>query len=218
MSLPIFQGVSYDRINDVVGTSRLSFQKYAPGQIILGQGDVCGGFKFIISGKVRVTIHNRNRRFAVSQTLEAPSSLGSEFLFGRSTLFPGEAVAMDETVSIMEMDKNDFVRLLHTDDVFLFNYLNELATTAQQSVRGVMSFTAGSLEERLAFWILSLTQRDAKDVTLTCKQRDLYAIFGVQRSSFIATMQSLTQQGVIVYQPGEVHVPSRRALEEILES
>lgn len=216
MSLPVFKGVSYDRVSEVAGSARLSFRKYVQGEVVEEAGDVCDGLKFILDGALRVTITNSNNRFAVSQTLRAPSSLGARYLFGRKTLYPGRAVALENT-SIMEMNKADFVRLLHLDDVFLFNYLNEIATYSQQGVHGVMSFTSGTLEERLAFWILSLTQSDAVDIALTCKQRDLYSIFGVQRSSFLATMESMVKRGVIDYSPGDVRVTSRRRLKELLD-
>lgn len=216
LSLPVFKGVSFERISEVAGSSRLAFEKYTPGQVVIEAKDVCESMKFIIDGSVRVTITNSNGRFAVSQTLRAPSSMGARFLFGKKTIYPGSAVALENT-SIMEMNKNDFVRLLHLDDVFLFNYLNELATYSQQGVHGVMSFTSGTLEERLAFWILSLTQRDGQDICLTCKQRDLYSVFGVQRSSFLHTMEEMTRRGYIDYEPGNVRVISRRKLKEILE-
>ncbi len=80
----------------------------------------------------------------------------------------------------------------------------------------MLSLTSGSLEERIAFWIIALTQRDALDVVLTCKQRDLYTLFGVQRSSFINTLESMKARGLIDYTSTEIRVVSRNELRSLL--
>lgn len=217
MSLPFFNGVSYNRVSEIVGSTPLAFVKYKEGEEIIHRGDACGSLAFVISGKVRVSIANRSDRFVVSQTLEAPSVIMPEVLFGRSTVYPCTVTAIDE-VSVMRISKTDFTKLLNTDAVFLFNYLNTVATKAQKSVDGIMSLTTGSLEERLAFWVLSLTQRDAVDITLTCKQRDLYSMFGVQRMSFMCMLDDLTERGVLSYGPGVIKFKSRADLKTLLHA
>ena len=79
-------------------------------------------------------------------------------------------------------------------------------------MEGVLDVAAGSLEERIAFWIIALTQPSGTDITLTCKQRDLYSLFGVQRSSFIATLDKMREQGSIDYDTNEIRIISRKEL------
>lgn len=116
----------------------------------------------------------------------------------------------------MQIEKNDFINIIRSDEVCLFNYLNYISTNAQKAIDGVLSLTSGSLEERIAFWIIALTQRDAKDVTLACRHRDLYTLFGVQRSSFISTLDSMKERGLIDYTPTEIRVLSRNDLRSVL--
>ncbi len=215
MTLPLFKGVSYSRLSEIVGNTRLAFLKYLPGENMFEAGRPCTHIKFIISGHVRMTIRNDSDRVRVSQTLAAPAVISPDFLFGRNTQYPASATAID-TVSIMQIDKKDLIPVLQSDEVFLFNYLNILSTNAQKAVDGMLAVTSGSLEERIAFWIIALTQMDATDVTLTAKQRDLYSLFGVQRTSFIAALDSMRAQGILDYTPTEIHVRSRRALRSVL--
>lgn len=215
MTLPLFKGISYARLSEIVGNTRLAFLKYLPGETMLTAGEPCTHIKFIISGKVRLTIRNESDRVRVSQTLTAPAVISPDFLFGRNTLYPATATAID-TVSVMQIDKNDLILLLQSDEIFLFNYLNILSTNAQKAVDGVLALTSGSLEERIAFWIIALTQMDSDDIVLTAKQRDLYSLFGVQRSSFIAALDSMRDRGILDYSPNEIRVRSRRALRSIL--
>ena len=86
------------------------------------------------------------------------------------------------------------------------------------SCRTVMaSFANGNnLEERIAFWIIALTQKSGTDIKITCKQRDLYSLFGVQRTSFIATLESMKQRGMIDYSQNEIIVISRPDLVNLI--
>lgn len=215
MRLPLFNGVSYNRISEIVGNTRLAFMKFLPGERIVSAGDPCTRLMFVIGGKVRLAVRNSSDRFIVSQTLESPSVVSPDFLFGRNTLFPASVTAID-TVSIMEIEKNDFINIIRNDEVCLFNYLNYISTNAQKAVDGVLALTSGSLEERIAFWIIALTQRDAKDIVFSCRQRDLYSLFGVQRSSFISTLDSMKERGLIDYTPTEISVTSRSELRSVL--
>lgn len=215
MGLPLFNGVSYNRLSEIVGNTRLAFSKYLPGEKILEAGDPCTRMMFVIGGSVRLTVRNSTDRFTVSQTLEAPTVVSPDFLFGRNTLYPATVTAID-TVSIMQIEKNDFINIIRSDEVCLFNYLNYISTNAQKAIDGVLALTSGSLEERIAFWIIALTQRDAKEVILSCRQRDLYTLFGVQRSSFINTLDGMKARGLIDYTSTEIRVISRNDLRSIL--
>ncbi|MBD5313113.1 MAG: Crp/Fnr family transcriptional regulator [Duncaniella sp.] len=215
MGLPLFNGVSYNRISEIVGSTRLAFSKYLPGEKILDAGDPCTRMMFVIGGSVRLTVRNSTDRFVVTQTLEAPTVVSPDYLFGRNTLYPATVTAID-TVSIMQIDKNDFISIIRSDEVCLFNYLNYISTNAQKAIDGVLALTSGSLEERIAFWIIALTQRDGKDITLSCRQRDLYTLFGVQRSSFISTLDGMKERGLIDYTSTEIRVLSRTDLRSVL--
>lgn len=215
--LPLLKGVSRECLNELAGGTRLHFLKYTPGERIVSQGDPCTHVKFIISGSVRSAITNVDGRFTVSQVLTAPDVIAPEFLFGRSTRYPCTVTAVD-SAGILQIDKNDYVRILNSDRVFLYNFLNLLSMNAQKGVDGILSFTTGSLDERLAYWLLALTQSSGRDVMLTCKARDLYLLFGVQRSSFMAMLDSMQERGYITYEPGIIRVADRNRLFDLLHT
>lgn len=215
MALPLFHGVSYSKLSEVVGSTKFHFLKYLDGEKIVDVGQPCTHIKFVISGSARVTVVNSDGRFGVSQTLSAPDVIAPDFLFGRTTIYPLTAVAKGPT-GIMQIAKTDYVKLLASDPVFLFNYLNVLSVNAQKAVNGVLALTTGSLEERIAFWIIALSQSSGTDIVLTCKQRDLYSLFGVQRSSFIATLEGMKSRGLIDYTSNEIRIVDRAEMVKLL--
>ncbi|MCM1348221.1 MAG: Crp/Fnr family transcriptional regulator [Firmicutes bacterium] len=215
MELPLFKGVSFDRISDIVGATRFHFLKYAPGETITEAGEKCTHIKFVISGAARLVTLNSGGRLRVAQTIKAPEVIAPDFLFGRFTNYPCSVTAVGAT-GILQIAKLDYLKILHSDDVFLINFLNTLSINAQKSVIGVLALTNGSLEERIAFWIVALTQRGSTNISLQCKQRDFYSLFGVQRSSFMATLDSMAERGLVEYDQREIRFPSRPALVELL--
>lgn len=213
--LPLFQGVSQARLQEVAGNVKLHFQKYAPGDVLVNAGDPCTHIRFVVSGSVRLSVANSNGRFCVEQTLSAPQVIEPDYLFGRSPYYPCTATAIT-TVGIMQIAKEDYRRMLQSDTVFLFNFLNTVSTDAQKGVHGILAVATGSLEERLAFWIVSMTQPGSTDVVLRCQHRDLYALFGVSRSSYFATLDRLKEQGIIDYESSRcIKVLSRPMLVKI---
>lgn len=217
MELPLFKGCSRFKLSEIVGNTKFHFLKYLEGEDIATAGMPCTHVIFILSGKVRCTISNSDERFKVSSTLEAPNVLAPEFLFGRDTRIPCTVTAID-AVSVLQISKADYIRILNSDEIFLFNILNLISVKAQNAMDGILAITSGRLAERIAYWVVSLTQKGATDIVLSAKIRDLYTLFGVQRSSFFATLDEMTEQGLITYNNSEITFSSRKELLELLDT
>lgn len=215
LQLPLFKGVSHERIADIVGKAKFHFLKYLPGTEFVQAGEQCTHLKFVLSGDVRLTVSNNDGRFSVSQTLSGPDVVAPDFLFGRATVYPCSGVALTP-VSILQIEKADYLKILTMDQVFMLNYLNYLSMNAQKAVDGVLALTTGSIEQRIAFWIISLSQPTGRDVVLECRQRDLYSVFGVQRTTFINALESMRAAGLIDYSPERIEIHNRRDMLDVL--
>lgn len=217
MELPLFQGVSRDKLSELIEKTPFHFVKYDKGQQVISAGDVCTHIRFIISGDIRVDLSSANKKVMVSETLYGPDVIGVDYLFGRNTYYPFNATALTDC-GVLQILKADFVNILMSDKVFLFNILNILSRNSQKGTFGIKALSTGSIAERLAFIITSLTQRGSKDIKMTYKQKDLCSVLGVQRSSLINALDKLENEGIINYTLTEIEVVSRDALLEILHS
>lgn len=215
--IPLFSGVTKETMNRMVGSTKFHFLKYQADEPMVMPGDPCTHIKFLISGSARVSIANSDGRFTVSQTISSPDVIAPEYIFGRLTSYPCQVTAI-QPAGILQIDKSEYLKILNSDRIFLINYLNMLSMNAQKAVEGVLAVAAGSLEERIAFWIVALTQRGGTDIVLSCRHRDLYSLFGVQRSSFMSTLESMKQKGVIDYRQNEISVVDRRALIDMIQA
>lgn len=217
MDLPLFKGISREKMAQAVGSHKLHFLKYPAGQLIFKAGDACSNLAFIISGSVSVRMENRDHRFLVDQTLTAPDVIAPEFLFGRVTEYPGDIKAVD-TASLLLVPKSDYLHMLSTDQVFMLNYINQLAMNAQKSVEGIMAVSTGELPERIAFWISSLTQARATGIVLRCNRRDLASLFGVPRTSLKLALEQMHQAGLIDFTASSITVRDRRSILALLHN
>lgn len=215
--LPLFRGVTHERIAATVGMAKFHFLKYNQGDVIASAGESCTHIKFLIAGQVTITISNSDERFKISQTLAAPDVISPDFLFGSATIYPGQVVAATDA-SLVQVSKQDYVKILASDPIFMFNFLNYLSMNAQKCIDGVLAMTNGSIEERLAMWVVAMTQPTAKDIVITCRQRDMYAMFGVQRSSFYAALDRMVDMGAISYGQGQIKIHDRRAMLQIMRN
>lgn len=118
---------------------------------------------------------------------------------------------------MVDVEKSEYLKIIESDPVFLFNFLNLLSVDAQQGVQGVMCLTSGDLRKRIAYWILALTQRGGEDIEMECRQRDLYTVFGVPRQSLIAALTDMRAEGALTFAPGLIKVSQRESLESILK-
>ena len=69
MDLPLFQGVSHSKISELIEKIKFHFLKYLNGEQFIASGDVCSQLRFIISGKARIEIFNRNKRIKVCENI-----------------------------------------------------------------------------------------------------------------------------------------------------
>lgn len=215
MELPLFRGVSHTRLAQIVGDTKLHFLKYPDGETILRAHEPCTHLTFILSGKVRSTTVNANGRFSVSSTLTAPAVITPDFLYGRITNYPCTVTAMGD-VSVLQISKQDYTTILNSDPVFLFNYLNMLSANAQKSMQGILSLTTGDIDERIAFWIIALTQPGSNEITMTCRKRDLCSLFGLPRAAFDAGLQNMKERGLLDYTNEELCITDRTKLLDLL--
>lgn len=217
MDLPLFKGVSRERMAQAVGSHKFHFLKYTPGQVIFHAGDTCANLAFVISGSVSVRLENTDRRFTVLQTLSAPEVIAPEFLFGRLTSYPGDVTSVD-TVSLLLVSKADYLDMLSTDHVFMLNYLNQLAMNAQKAMEGIMAVSTGELPARIAFWISTLTRARAHSIELRCSRRDLSSLFGVPKASLKQALEQMQAAGLIDFTPSSITVRDRRAVLALLHN
>lgn len=215
MQLPLFQGVSRNKLSELIEKTRFHFLKYEDGEKIISRSTPCTHLKFLLTGSIRCEMSTYDGKVKLSQTLHAPDIIAPDHLFGRSTHYPGNYYAEGQ-VGLMQIDKSTFMTFMQEEPIFLINLLNILSRRSQKNKETLLSMSSGDLRERLAYWILNLTSRNATDIRINARQRDLYGYFGVQRTALLNTLAEMKQDKIIDYTINEVTILDRAVLRDML--
>lgn len=216
MKIPLFHGVTYQKLSEIIGKHRFNFLKFNRGETIIPAGEPCTHLTTVVSGKVRTSIISADSRVEISQTIEAPETLAPDYLFGRTTRHPATVTALDNC-GIMQIQKNDYVDILNSDSVFLFNFLNILSMDAQLSAGGLLSLTDGDLKKRIAYWIVATTQNNSKDITLESRGCNLSQVFGVTPGELTSALSGMMADGLVTFSPTRIEATDRRQLLALLK-
>ena len=205
MQLPLFQGVSTEKITALVEKLPFHFLKFRNGEQVFAAGDACTHIKFIVSGQVRLEMPFANLRVTMCQTITNPHVLAAEFLFGRDTVYPYTAIS-DGACGILQLRKSDYIQMVNADKVFLFNILNYLSSGSQRSLSYPLSVKDGSVNERLAMLVDMLAVSGATDICFRYRQRDLCLLLGTQRTTLMSTLDKLSEQGILDFDSNEITI------------
>lgn len=205
MQLPLFQGISAEKITALVEKLPFHFLKFSNGEQIVAAGDPCTHVKFVVSGKVKLTTPFNRLRVSLQQSLASPHVLAPDCLFGKENNYPYSAVA-DGVCGILQLRKSDYIKMVSSDKVFLFNILNYLSTGSQRGSALALTIKNGTVAERLAMLLDLLVVNGATDIVLSYKQKDLCSLLGTQRTTIISTLEKLSDEGVVEYDNKELHI------------
>lgn len=205
MQLPLFQGVSTEKITALVEKLPFHFLKFRNGEQVFAAGDPCTHIKFIVSGQVRLETPFPKLRITMHQTVSNPHVLAAEYLFGRDTAYPYTAIS-DGACGILQLRKSDYIKMITSDKVFLFNILNYLSSGSQRSLQMPLIVKDGSVAERLAMIVDNLSISGATNIGFRYKQKDLCTLLGTQRTTLVSMLDRLSDQGIVDYDSNELKI------------
>lgn len=215
LDLPLFRGVSRERITETIEKSKFHFLKYHFGEKVINTVDECASVCFVLSGEVKTTLEETESGIKIIQTFKGPEVLFPEFLFGPTTYYPLQATALSNT-SILKVGKSDFLSILASDSIYLLNYLNYLSGKAQNYLLDELNSTNGSEMKRIAARILGLTSANALRIRIEATDVPLYEAFGEKRENFYAVLAQMKDKGIIDYNAKVILVKNRKELAELL--
>lgn len=209
LKLPLFQGASIDRMAHAVGSVKFDFLRFVPDTPIINPGDECTKLSFVLGGTVRLTVSAPNHELEVSQTLTGPDVIMPDFLFGMNTRYP-YSVTTTSAVSILRIEKADYMTILTLDPVFLINALNYLSAGAQKPIADILPMIDSTFEKRIAFIVRMLTQSTATDIVIRCSDEHYEKVFGLNFTDARPILDKLTSAGLITYTPNTITIPNRK--------
>lgn len=188
------------------GKTVLTFPKR---KMIYSQGDAADAVFYIQSGKVKLTVVSQQGKEAVIAILERGAFFGESCLAGQNVR--PATVTTVENSSIVRIDKDVMIRLLHDEPTFAEFFMSVLLVHNIRIQEDLVDQLFNSSEKRLARVLLLLAHfgKESKPETVIPKisQETLAEMIGTTRSRVSFFMNKFRKLGFVEYN-GELHVHS----------
>lgn len=138
LQFPLFQGLGYTDLKQIVAHTKFDFKKFASGETIVCDGDNCKHLYMLTDGTFEISATASANRYTVKETSKAPAMFQIEHLFGLHQQFSCHYKALS-ACSLIIIDKNELMWLAETFMVFRMNLLNILTTQVQKTEKRIWS-------------------------------------------------------------------------------
>lgn len=132
LTLPLFQGMSRADMQEAVAHTRLGFETYERGDVLVRSGDRCTHQLILVAGQLSVTTQSADGTYHLQEVVNGPLLLQPERLFGLTQTYT-RTFSTHTSCQILAISKTELVRLGAKFDIFRINLLNTITTQAQRA-------------------------------------------------------------------------------------
>ena len=204
--LPLFQGLAQEDFTKILGKVKLHFTKHKKREVIAAKGSPCRELIFVLKGEVSVTSASDAPAYSLTETLPAPWVIEPQSLFGMQTAYAADYLSTEET-STISIDKLAGINELFKYDIFRLNYMNMVSNRAQQLYERLWRSCTGTLEERIAAFMLLHAERPCGPKLLKIHMKELAGIVNCNRTSVSTVLKTMQEKGWLTMRRGEVDIP-----------
>jgi CRP-like cAMP-binding protein len=178
-------------------------------RILFSQGDAADAVFYIQMGKIKMTVISSQGNEAIVALLEPGAFFGEGCLAGQVVCLGTAAAA--ETSTVVRIDKQAMIRVLHDEPIFSELFLTYLLTRNIRIQEDLVDQLFNSSEKRLARVLLLMAHfgKEGKSDAIIPKisQEALAEMIGTSRSRVSFFMNKFRKLGFLDYN-GSVHVHS----------
>jgi CRP-like cAMP-binding protein len=177
--------------------------KYRQGEVAFAQGDPADNVRYLQKGTIKVSVLSRIGKEAVIAILAPGDFFGEGALAGQSVRIE-TATAMSPS-SVLIIEKDAMVRLLHDEPLFADRFLSHMLTRNIRIEADLVDQLFNSSEKRLARTLLLLArygQTNPQRTLPKISQETLAEMIGATRSRVNFFMNKFRKLGLIEYNGG----------------
>lgn len=186
--MPLFHGGDRSVMESVLQRSPGRYAVYRKGDFIALQNSVCRSLFLLCEGSVYAQMTSSEGRELTLDTLTAPDTLASAFIFGTESRYPVSIVANSDC-RLWVVGRESILQIIEQDNAVLRNFLTILSDHSLFLSRRINEFALQSLSSRLIGYL--------KDNHVIRNLQETAFILGVARPSLSRMIAQLVEQGTI---------------------
>ncbi|MDR0892521.1 MAG: Crp/Fnr family transcriptional regulator [Mediterranea sp.] len=213
---PLFSGITPKQLEVDMETVHYRIRTFHKGEMLARQTEPCNRLMVLLQGSVRGEMVDFSGRLVKVEDIVAPGALAPLFLFGEANRYPVEVTA-NETVELIELSRDEVLKLLHLNGRFLENYLNMSANYARRLADKLFAASFNTIRQKMAACVLRLSQAQQTDcVRLDRSQQELSEYFGVSRPSLTRELTRMKNEGLLSVDKREVRILQKDMLLQLV--
>lgn len=209
----LMKGVSESGVDFCLGHKGLSERSYAKGDIIFDPAHFQRALGVVLSGRVKA-FKPKGEQVLPLRVFQEGDVFGAAALFGSEEYVT--CLKADTDCRVLFLSQALVADLIGQDGRAAMNYVRFLSDRIRFLNQKIDSFTAGSAENRLARYLLSLSLEEGKGV-VPCSLSELAKTLDIGRASLYRALDSLEQSGIIGRAGHHITILDRDQLTERME-
>lgn len=217
LQLPLFQGLTRDSLTRTIEQFSFNFEKFQDGEQIVKRGTQSTHVIFIMNGKVRSNLYNERENLKISEVSSGPSMITFVHMYGVNQTYASDFFAVG-TVGVMTLEKQEFFKMIQTNEIFYYNILNHVSLRSQFALQTLINLSGTNSKKRFAMWLLPLTNSGTDEISLTCRKTNLASILGLSRPTMQTMLEEMQSEGLLTLEKGIININDRNKLCDLLNN
>ena len=206
LSLPMFQGLSREDLNNIVTHTRFDFTKVEPGLEIVRENEPCTHLRFLLRGTAVMHSHAEDNSYSVEEDIHAPAVFGLERLFGLRQYYAQTITALTQC-SLLNITKEEIMTLSNTHLIFRINLFNRLATDTQKYSQLAWQRNPTTLMEGMMRFFTLHTSYPAGHKVFNIRMQTLADEIGQSRLNVSRLLNEWNDKGLLCISRGRIDIP-----------
>jgi CRP/FNR family transcriptional regulator, dissimilatory nitrate respiration regulator len=213
----LFNGLKTKEIEDIFSQIPYQIKKYEKEEVVALSDTALSGMLILLHGSVRGEMNDDGGKTIKIEDIEPPNLLAPAFLFGSHNRYPVTIIA-NTFSQVMNIRKDDFLKLLQSNARILTNYLDNVSNRAQFLSQKLRFLSFHTIKGKLAHYFLQMARKAGQDEFHSPKsQSELADMFGVTRPSLSRAIREMDKDELILADGKIIRILDKKGLMDLLK-
>ena len=210
-SSPLFQGLTSDNLLQIIGQTKFTFRKIAAGDIIKKEGEQCNRLALVVNGQAKSIAYADDHGYSIEENVAAPYTLQPECMFGLQLHYTRTFIATT-TCDIVEIDKDDLMRISDEFIIFRMNLVNYISALSQKTTRKLWHPIPADAHDRIVHFIKTHCSSPTGPKTMRIKMTRLAQETGLGRRAVSESLNTMQDENLLTFSRGIIEINHIEAL------
>ena len=210
-SSPLFQGLTSDNLLQIIGQTKFTFRKIAAGDIIKKEGEQCNRLALVVNGQAKSIAYADDHGYSIEENVAAPYTLQPECMFGLQLHYTRTFIATT-TCDIVEIDKDDLMRISDEFIIFRMNLVNYISALSQKTTRKLWHPIPADAHDRIVHFIKTHCSPPTGPKTMRIKMTRLAQETGLGRRAVSEILNTMQDENLLTFSRGIIEINHIEAL------